>query len=71
MNLANQAIFIDVACLLWAFSFEMALDDSGKPIVPSRTDCIDEGLVVRPVSFPCNIKPRDAKVAGVIAKAAA
>ncbi len=71
MNLANQALFIDIACLLWAFNFEIASDDFGQPIVPSRTDCVNEGLVTRPVTFPCEIMPRDANVAEVIAKAAA
>lgn len=46
MNVANQALFIDMASMLWACNIEKALDASGKPIVPSRTDCVDEGLVV-------------------------
>ena len=46
MNLANQALFIDIASMLWAASIEKALDADGRPIVPSRTECLDEGLVV-------------------------
>lgn len=46
MNLANQALFIDIASLLWAATIEKAIDADGKPIIPSRTDCVDEGLVV-------------------------
>ena len=44
--IANQALFIDVASLLWAVSIEKAVGPDGKPIVPSRTECVDEGLVV-------------------------
>ena len=46
MHIANQALFIDVASLLWAVSIEKAAGEDGKPIVPSRTECVDEGLVV-------------------------
>ena len=46
MHIANQALFIDVASLLWAVSIEKAVGPDGKAIVPSRTECVDEGLVV-------------------------
>ncbi|KAK7446344.1 hypothetical protein VKT23_014550 [Stygiomarasmius scandens] len=48
MNLANQALFIDVACLLWAFSFgiEKIRDEQGRTNVPSQTDMIDNGVVM-------------------------
>ncbi|PSS37906.1 hypothetical protein PHLCEN_2v248 [Hermanssonia centrifuga] len=45
-DFANQAFFINIATLLWAFDFEKALDNDGQPIIPSRTDCIDEGIMV-------------------------
>jgi len=46
MNLANQALFIDIACLLWAFNIEKAYDENGQVIIPSRTEMIDSGIVV-------------------------
>jgi len=46
MNLANQALFIDVACLLWAFSFEKIRDEQGRADVPSQTEMIDNGVVM-------------------------
>lgn len=46
MNIANQALFIDFACLLWAVNIQQAHDREGNPIIPSRTDVVDEGLVV-------------------------
>ncbi|TFK64025.1 cytochrome P450 [Pluteus cervinus] len=62
MNIANQTLFIDIVSLLWAASIEPALDSEGQIIVPSRTECIDEGLVVRPVPFQCKIVPRSTEV---------
>ncbi|PSR85636.1 hypothetical protein PHLCEN_2v5365 [Hermanssonia centrifuga] len=45
-DVANQALFIDIATLLWAVNIEKARDKNGEHIIPSRTDCLDEGLVV-------------------------
>ncbi|THG99744.1 hypothetical protein EW026_g2677 [Hermanssonia centrifuga] len=65
-DFANQAFFINIATLLWAFDFEKALDSAGQPIIPSRTDCIDEGIMVRPAPFKCAIKPRSTEVGPLI-----
>lgn len=46
MNLANQALFIDIACTLWALHIEQLTDDHGNWIVPSKDDCIDQGIVM-------------------------
>ncbi|THU86529.1 cytochrome P450 [Dendrothele bispora CBS 962.96] len=62
LNIANQGLFIDFASLLWAASIEPAHDENGVEIVPSRTDSVDEGLVVRPVPFKCKIVPRSEDV---------
>ena len=32
--------------LLWAFNFDKPLDANGVPIAPSRTACVDAGVVV-------------------------
>jgi len=66
MNVANQALFIDIASVLWALNIDKLYDSSGGFIVPSRTDCIDEGLVVRPAPFKCNITARAGDVPAVI-----
>lgn len=66
MNIANQALFIDFACLLWAVNIQQAHDREGNPIIPSRTDVVDEGLVVRPVPFECHITPRSSDRASVV-----
>ncbi|KAJ7122958.1 cytochrome P450 [Mycena epipterygia] len=67
MNIANQALFIDIASTLWAATIEPAHNADGSIIVPSRTECVDEGLVVRPVPFKCKITPRSADVDATLA----
>ncbi|KAF5343067.1 hypothetical protein D9758_011141 [Tetrapyrgos nigripes] len=69
LNIANQALFIDIASLLWAASIEAAYDETGAEIIPSRTECVDEGLVVRPVPFHCKIAPRSEDVDAMLAMA--
>jgi len=46
MHLANQALFIDIACLLWAFDIEKTRDESGEVVELSQTETIVSGLVV-------------------------
>jgi hypothetical protein len=48
MHVANNALFIDMASILWAANIELERGTDGKPILPSRavTDCVDEGLIV-------------------------
>ncbi|KAI0072587.1 cytochrome P450 [Panus rudis PR-1116 ss-1] len=66
MNLANQALFIDIASILWAATIEQAIDENGNFVIPSKDDCIDKGVVVRPVPFECVIKPRGQEVEGIV-----
>jgi hypothetical protein len=46
MAIANQTLFMDIASMLWALDIAAPIDGSGTKILPSRTDCVDEGLVV-------------------------
>ncbi|KAF8191536.1 cytochrome P450 [Mycena galopus ATCC 62051] len=57
-DLATDTLFIDFASMLWALEFAAPVDESGNKIFPSRTACVDEGLVVRPAPFECRITPR-------------
>ncbi|KAK7446349.1 hypothetical protein VKT23_014555 [Stygiomarasmius scandens] len=68
MNLANQALFIDIACSLWAFDFEKTRDEKGQVIVPSRTKMVDNGVVIRPAPFECSITARSSDVAVVLGR---
>ncbi|KAF5343048.1 hypothetical protein D9758_011153 [Tetrapyrgos nigripes] len=66
LNLANQSLFIDIASLLWAASIEPAYDETGAEIIPSSMELLDEGSVVRPIPFKCNIVPRSKDVNAVL-----
>ncbi|KAJ3804563.1 cytochrome P450, partial [Lentinula aff. lateritia] len=55
---ATQSLFINFACLLWAFNIEKGYDDSGNESLPSLTDVIDAGVVVGPAPFKCKITIR-------------
>ena len=44
-DLAVRTLFIDIASLMWAFNIEAATDEGGKPILPSRLEMVDEGVV--------------------------
>jgi len=46
MNVANQTLFIDIACLLWALDFGNPRNKKGGVFVFSQTDIIDSGIVV-------------------------
>lgn len=46
MNVASQSLFMDIACILWALDIEQATDSQGNRIVPSKVDCVDNGIVV-------------------------
>ena len=38
-------LFIELACVLWAFDISPFYDEKGEPVIPSETDCLDDGLV--------------------------
>ncbi|KAK7443503.1 hypothetical protein VKT23_015676 [Stygiomarasmius scandens] len=71
LNVANNAIFITLAFLVWAVDIKPAKDVNGKPIIPSRQDCIDDGLIVRPKTFKCEITPRYPNVHEIVEAASA
>ena len=43
---ANQALYINITTMLWAFDIGKAKDADGHLITPSRTECVDDGLAV-------------------------
>ncbi|KAG7054432.1 O-methylsterigmatocystin oxidoreductase [Colletotrichum scovillei] len=54
--LADESLFITIACLLATFDISMAVDDSGNGIAPQIATT--SGLICRPVDFPYSITPR-------------
>ena len=44
--MANNALFIDIASLLWGANISPARDEAGKPIIPDTLETVNSGLVV-------------------------
>lgn len=51
--------------MLWAFDFNPALDESGKPVYPDP-DASTSNVTRRPVAFKCALKPRTGEVAEMV-----
>ncbi|KAI0284840.1 cytochrome P450 [Russula brevipes] len=57
-HVANNSLFIDIAIVLWAMKIERKKDRSGQLIPLDVDGFVDQGIVVRPVPFECEIIPR-------------
>ncbi|KAJ7653935.1 cytochrome P450 [Mycena polygramma] len=57
-HVANNSLFIGIACILWGADIRPTKDAAGKPIIPIESEIINDGLVVRPIPFTCEIKTR-------------
>ncbi|TFK67279.1 cytochrome P450 [Pluteus cervinus] len=71
MNVAVQFQFINIATLLWAANIEPAYDQDGQIITPTNSPAgwVDEGAVVRPAPFRCNIVPRFSGAEAILSRA--
>ncbi|KKA19811.1 Cytochrome P450 [Rasamsonia emersonii CBS 393.64] len=60
IHLGERNLFLGIAKLPWAFSFDKELDSSGKPIEPDVDPITgySEGFLVCANPFPCKITPR-------------
>ncbi|KAJ3848269.1 cytochrome P450 [Lentinula lateritia] len=67
-HVANNSLFIDIACLLWAVNIGPVHDSQGNPIMPIESKSINDGLVVRPIPFNCSITPRFTEVKTLVAQ---
>ena len=45
-HMANNALFIDIASLLWGTNISAVKDEAGKPIIPDTLETVNSGLVV-------------------------
>lgn len=57
-HVSDNSLFINIATMLWASKIERKRDASGQLIPLDVDGFVDEGLVVRPVPFECEITPR-------------
>ncbi|KAK0622811.1 cytochrome P450 [Immersiella caudata] len=63
---ANKMLMINMVLLAWATNIDGERGSDGK-LVPFDVDgCIDEGIVVRPVEFACNLTPRFPKALSML-----
>jgi len=67
---AEQALFIVISRMLWAFDFSPAVNEKGRPLLPDP-DAATSNVTRRPNVFPCALKPRSEEVAGMIIDEAA
>ena len=65
MHLARNSLFICMTRILWAFSILPALAEDESSIIPDRWAFTDR-FNSRPVSFPCRLQVRNAKVRAVV-----
>ena len=44
--MGSNALFIDMATILWAANISAVRDEAGKPIIPNTLETVNSGLVV-------------------------
>ncbi|TDL15532.1 cytochrome P450 [Rickenella mellea] len=65
-TVANNALALNAASIVFAFHIDKAKDASGNDITPDPNDLLDEGLAVRPTPFECKITPRSPAIVEMI-----
>ncbi|KIW96772.1 uncharacterized protein Z519_02163 [Cladophialophora bantiana CBS 173.52] len=58
LNIAERSLFLGIAYMLWTFTFEHDIDESGQKI-PVNTDAVTQGIVCRPQPFKYRLIERD------------
>ncbi|KZV76226.1 cytochrome P450 [Peniophora sp. CONT] len=66
-HVAEDALFIATATLLWAFEFKKARDEHGREIEVDYEGYDSSKLTLRPNHFECSITPRFSEVHAVLA----
>ncbi|KAI0066938.1 cytochrome P450 [Artomyces pyxidatus] len=66
-HIANDSLFIDIAVMLWACTFEPAKDERGDAIPIDTDGFIDHGAAVHPAPFDCIVTPRFPEVPTLLA----
>jgi len=44
--MANQALFINIATILWAANISAVKDEAGKTIIPNTFEAVNSGLAM-------------------------
>lgn len=67
MHVAERSLFLGIARMLWAFSFEPQFDTKGSPILPNP-DRVTQGFVCQSEAFLVRIVPRSMERAKMVAQ---
>ncbi|KZT61615.1 cytochrome P450 [Calocera cornea HHB12733] len=57
-NLAINTLWITIATLLWAFDFQLSVDEHGQEVAPDPMAFWDNGATVWPAKFGARLVPR-------------
>ncbi|KAH8990412.1 cytochrome P450 [Lactarius hatsudake] len=66
-HVGNNSLFIDMAMTLWACNIEPGKDEHGNVIPIDVDGSVEDGLIVRPVPFNADIRPRFPEAVGLLA----
>ncbi|KAI0298174.1 cytochrome P450 [Multifurca ochricompacta] len=67
-HLANDALFIDMARILFAVKFERVPDENGNEVPLDTESIVDLGIVIRPKPYDCKFSPRFPEVLSILAE---
>jgi len=45
-HMANNAIFLNMATMLWAVNIAALIDEAGKPIIPNTLETVNAGIAM-------------------------
>jgi len=65
-HLANNALFINIASILWSCKISPAIDHVGKPMIPDTFATGEPAINVGPLPFHCSIRARFPEAAAII-----
>ncbi|KAH9035787.1 cytochrome P450 [Lactarius pseudohatsudake] len=65
-HVANNSLFINMAMTLWACNIEPGKDEHGNVIPIDVDGSVENGLIVHPVPFKADIRPRFPEAVGLL-----
>ncbi|EPQ58584.1 cytochrome P450 [Gloeophyllum trabeum ATCC 11539] len=66
-HLADDSVWINIARTAAALEVNLALDESGRPVIP--VPATTDGIIVRPLPFKCDIRPRHERILDLVKEA--
>ncbi|KAI0088573.1 cytochrome P450 [Irpex rosettiformis] len=66
MHFADQALFIAIATMLWAFDIKPPVNKNGDVVIPPTDQWVDAGTAVRSAPFECRFSVRSSDAQTVL-----